>query len=320
MKARPMLWIIGSGGMLGSAVNRLGSPAFDVHVAGTVRWAERTANKELASEAKRFVAATAHRTCAVAWCAGAGVIGTADDVLDAETRALETVLNELSGAHCTFFLSSSAGGVFGAGQKNPISEESDPNPISSYGRNKLRQEAIVREWATRTGARAVIGRISNLYGPGQSMAKQQGLISQACLATLTRKPVSIYVSLDTIRDYVYVDDAAAIILDLLAGAAEFGEGSSLIKIVASGDSVSIGGVLGEIRRVLGRAPNIVMTTSSRSAMQGSALSFRSVVVPEIDRRVRTPLPAGIAATIESIRRDLAASTEIVATSRIKDSR
>ena len=58
----------------------------------------------------------------------------------------------------------------------------------------------------------VIGRIANLYGPGQDPTKAQGLVSQLCRAHLERRPTSIYVSLDTARDYLFVDDAARLVL------------------------------------------------------------------------------------------------------------
>jgi len=48
----------------------------------------------------------------------------------------------------------------------------------------------------------MVGRMSNLYGPGQNLKKVQGLISQMCLRVLTRQPLVLYVPLDTIRDYL----------------------------------------------------------------------------------------------------------------------
>ena len=61
----------------------------------------------------------------------------------------------------------------------------------------------------------MIGRIANLYGPGQNLDKPQGLVSQLCAAHLERRPVSIWVSLDTLRDYLYAPDCAQMVLDCL---------------------------------------------------------------------------------------------------------
>ena len=80
-------------------------------------------------------------------------------------------------------------------------------PVSPYGFAKLDQEGLVATWAEATQVRTIVGRLANLYGPGQNVAKPQGLISQLVLSTLLRRPTSIYVPLDTMRDYLYVDDA-----------------------------------------------------------------------------------------------------------------
>ena len=94
----------------------------------------------------------------------------------------------------------------------PFTEHTTPAPISAYGRAKLRSEEIATEFAVRTGSALLVGRLSNLYGPGQDITKPQGLISQLCRAQLTRQPLSVYVSLDTMRDYLFVDDAAAMVV------------------------------------------------------------------------------------------------------------
>ena len=57
--------------------------------------------------------------------------------------------------------------------------------------------------------RAVLGRLANVYGPGQTLGKPQGLLSQLCLADATGRPLPVFVSMDTIRDYLYAGDAAA---------------------------------------------------------------------------------------------------------------
>ena len=108
-----------------------------------------------------------------------------------------------------FFLASSAGGVYAGASGPPFTEHTEPAPISAYGRAKLRSEEIATEFAVRTSTALLVGRLANLYGPGQNLDKPQGLVSQLCLAQLTRQPLTVYVPLDTMRDYLFVDDAAA---------------------------------------------------------------------------------------------------------------
>jgi len=74
---------------------------------------------------------------------------------------------------------------------------------------------LVTEWSQRNEASALIGRIANLYGPGQNISKPQGIISQICRSYLLGYPLSIYVSLDTLRDYIFAPDCAALVADAL---------------------------------------------------------------------------------------------------------
>jgi UDP-glucose 4-epimerase len=78
------------------------------------------------------------------------------------------------------------------------------------------------------------------------------------------------------------------------------------KIMASQRAITIGAVLGEMRRIFKSSPRIVLGASAVSAMQARDLSLRSRVWPDLDHRVLTPLPAGIAATAADLRRKLQA--------------
>jgi UDP-glucose 4-epimerase len=296
-------WIVGRSGLLGHSLSMaLGSrPTFENR---PIAWSDPGACDDIASETRRFLD-DSDGPWTIVWCAGAGIIGTARSDLDHETailaRLLEVVADRGPG---TFFLTSSAGGVYGGSRDIPITETSQPAPLSEYGANKLTQESLVQAWAQDTGGRAVIGRVANLYGPGQRLSKPQGLISQICLATLTRRPVPVYVSLDTLRDYIYVDDCSQAITSCLRHGEGLAPGDTVTKILASESSLSIGGVLAQAKRVLGRMPSVVMVPSATAGQQGSALAFRSTVWPDVAAVPMTPLPVGIHRTAEYLRRQL----------------
>jgi UDP-glucose 4-epimerase len=180
---------------------------------------------------------------------------------------------------------------------------------SSYGQAKLDGEALVTAWSHQTGTPSLIGRIANLYGPGQNLAKAQGLISQICRTHLTGQPLSIYVSLDTLRDYLFAPDCAGLIVEGLARLRREQSSSpqgAVTKIKASQRAITIGAVLGEMGRIFKRSPRIVLGASAVSVMQARDLSLRSRVWPDLDRRMLTPLPAGIAATAADLQRKLQA--------------
>ncbi|MGI8590660.1 MAG: NAD-dependent epimerase/dehydratase family protein, partial [Nakamurella sp.] len=218
-----LTWVICAGVLLGSAlVQALGAGRRGSVQTSSISWNSGLANDELAAGLDHFVAAVRARRVPwrIAWCAGAGVTGTTDAVLDAEVETVTAFFRLLARRADlppgTVFLASSAGGVYAGGGKSvPYGELDPPAAVSAYGRAKLAGELAATNLA-RTGGHAIwIGRIANLYGPGQNLSKGQGLISQLCRANLSRAPTSVYVPLDTMRDYLFVGDCAAMISDLL---------------------------------------------------------------------------------------------------------
>lgn len=301
------IWVIGSGGLLGGALSReLRRRGADLHTS-IVPWADPNGARDvLLADAQRLIGLAGSGPWQVAWCAGAGVNGTSEDEFSGENALLRSVLDELSSAagdhtpNGTVFHASSAGGVYAGAPGAPHTERSRVSPLGDYGRAKLFAEAIVGEFISRTGATAVIARFANLYGPGQNLDKPQGLISHLCRGYLLSAPVAIYVPMDTLRDYLFVADAAEMVADALQLSSQR-PGETVTKIFASGQSVTIGSILGACRTIFRRRPNVVLASSKLAAVQAPDLRLRSVVWPEIDARTHRTLPAGIAATLEATR-------------------
>ena len=314
--APPLTWVIGRGGLLGqsleAAIDATGSLELLWRPAEPIEWSAPSAGAvDLRHQVGEFLRAAGDRPWSVAWCAGAGVIGTSAQTLQLELAALRETLGALAAAGSArdgaFFFASSAGGVY-AGVKAPPYDESSPvRPLGPYGRAKLDAETVVTEWSRGTGTPSLIGRIANLYGPGQNLAKAQGLISQICRSHLTAQPVSIYVSLDTLRDYFFAPDCAGLIVDGLSRLRQESserEPGAVTKILASQRAITIGAVIGEMRRIFKRSPRIVLGASPKSALQARDLSLRSRVWPELDRRPLTPFPVGVATTAADLLRRL----------------
>ncbi len=119
-------------------------------------------------------------------------------------------------------------------------------------------------------------------------------------------PISIYVPMDTLRDYVYVSDAAEMVVDSFTRA-EASQEPTVTKIYASGRSVTIGGrSSARATPSSENAPNVVLASSPLASAQARDLRLRSIVWTDLDQRTHRPLPAGIASTLDSIRRNLAA--------------
>ncbi|TSE00713.1 NAD(P)-dependent oxidoreductase [Skermania sp. ID1734] len=296
-------WVIGSGGLLGGAVTtelrRRGSNV----TTSSIDWTnEHRAAEQLATHARSVV--NAGDRWRVFWCAGAGVNGTSTQQFAQEQRVLQSLLDVLTeapnAANGSFFFASSAGGVYAGTPDAPHTEASTPMPLGDYGRAKIDSEAAVRRFSERTGCATVLGRIANLYGPGQNLTKPQGLVSHLCRGYLLARPVPIYVPMDTLRDLLFVTDAAEMVVDAVDVALDR-PGDCVTKIFATGHSVSIGAILGACRMVFRQPPRVIMAASPLAALQGRDLRLRSQVWTELDRRPFRTLPAGIAATLQSIR-------------------
>ena len=329
----PLVWVIGRGGLLGQSLET----AFDPTGSSDLLWrapepiawlAPRAGADDLRHQVGEFLRAAGDRPWSVAWCAGAGVTDSSGQALQLELAALAETLDALAaaprGSDGVFFFASSAGGVYAGVDAPPYDESSPVRPLGAYGQAKLDAEALVTAWSHRTGTPSLIGRIANLYGPGQNLAKAQGLISQICRSQLTGQPVSIYVSLDTLRDYFFAPDCAELIVDGLArlrheqsvtqqgGGVGVATGSvaggvtGLVttKILASQRAITIGAVIGEMRRIFKRSPRVVLGATPLSALQAKDLSLRSRVWPDLDRRTLTPFPVGVAITAADLLRRL----------------
>jgi UDP-glucose 4-epimerase len=329
----PLSWVVGRGGLLGQSLEAVlrtdshtrtarsgplgsGRPEAVWHPSRPIDWSAPDAGaRELRQRAGEFLAAAGDRPWSVAWCAGAGVTGTSAKTLEHELVALRETLHALSAAPSghrgAFFFASSAGGVYAGVGAPPYDESSPVRPLAPYGQAKLDGEALVAAWSKDTGTPSLIGRIANVYGPGQNLDKAQGLISQICRSHLTGQPLSIYVSLDTLRDYLFAPDCARLIAAGLArlrqedrAATETSKATVVTKIMASQRAITIGAVLGEVRRIFKSQPRIVLGASPASAMQARDLSLRSLVWPELDRTALTPFPVGVATTAADLLRRL----------------
>ena len=237
-------WVVGEGGLLGSQVKeqlRRRSSVFTPRA--RILWSDPL--PQLTQSLREFFQQLPQGSSwQIFWCAGAGVVGTSAEAMAAETRTLSGFLEALlpSGPG-QLFVASSAGGTFGQCEDQPLTELSSCLPVSEYGRQKLAQEQLAAQWSERhPAAQVLVGRFSNLYGPAQDASKPQGLISHLSRSLVCHRPIRLYVPLDTIRDYLFVEDAAGRLISALDRASAL-PARFILKIFASEQSVSISGLL-----------------------------------------------------------------------------
>ena len=301
-----VFWIVGGGGLLGSHLCRAVSqriPTARFWEAKPVRfsWTEPT---RLADELRHAVAAFSEAvraqggSWALLWCAGKGVMSSPATTLDPEwlawTRLLELLGHHLAG-HCgdlrgVIFLASSAGGIYG-GDDELLSEHTPPHPLSAYGRHKLCMEQALRNWADAfPNVSTLIGRISTLYGPGQDLRKAQGMISHLSRCMIFRQPVNIYVSLDTRRDYLFVDDCAHQIAASL-GRLITERQRAILKIFASEEPTSVARIIGIFFRMSKHHPLIV--SQQPRGTRPTSVKLRSAIWRDLPNLRKTDLTTGI---------------------------
>lgn len=266
----------------------------------SVTWADRDlALRELVAAASSSADEAQARGWQLLWCAGAGVVNTSEESLVEEVALLETFLDALDRPPRAMFLASSAGGVYAGAGHPPFTEGHEPRPVSAYGRAKLATEAACVRLAATRGTRVAIGRLANVYGPDQDLGKSQGLLSQLCLARLIGQPVHIYVSTDTLRDYLYADDAAAVAVAMLDRVSLQAESTVVTKIVSSGHAASISELVAASTKSFRRRVPFVQAVAEDTG-QVRDLRLRSRVWTDLDALVRTPLVVGFRATAEGV--------------------
>ena len=96
--------------------------------------------------------------------------------------------------------------VYGTlGETGLFTEETPYSPNSPYSASKAASDHMVRAWHETYGLPVLITNCSNNYGPYQFPEK---LIPLVILNALAGKPLPIYGKGDQVRDWLYVDDHA----------------------------------------------------------------------------------------------------------------
>lgn len=93
-----------------------------------------------------------------------------------------------------------------------FTEDSQYAPSSPYAASKAASDHFVRAWHQTYGMPVMISHCSNSYGPFQFPEK---LIPLAILNAIAGKPLPVYGRGDNVRDWLYVDDSAKALEEIL---------------------------------------------------------------------------------------------------------
>ena len=299
-------WIIGSGGLIGSAIRRQLAPDF---AAPTIPWADVAASKSALREAYAdFTSQATGLPWAIVWAAGAGTTVSGADVFERELDVFDSFMTDVAASPPespgVVVLISSAGSVHAGSHHPPFTEATDPAPISAYGRAKLAQEELASRHL-RGKVPLLVCRVSNAYGPGQDLTKLQGLISRLALATYTREPLHLFVPTSTVRDYIFTSDIADHVHRWIDFTLDEQQRTSRIVVVASGQGTSIAHLVKTASDVSHHRIPIAMGIHPSSRDQPLDSRFIPTPVPGDQAMSVTSLPVGVKAVFDDISHRLA---------------
>lgn len=186
---------------------------------------------------------------------------------------------------------SSGGAVYGNVTELPIKESVQPRPISLYGVQKLMVEDYVQYVAVKSGIASIILRISNPYGPFQVPFNGQGIIATYLAANLLDREVEVWGDGNSLRDYIYIEDAAECIYQCAAGYVENG-----IYNVGSGRGTSIFEICDVIEAVTGKEMKKILKPASDIQVKDNVLDCA-----RIKRQVSWDCKLGLREGIEKMR-------------------
>jgi UDP-glucose 4-epimerase len=301
------LLIVGAGGLLGSALARKAKGLnYIVTPCTGIAWDDpETARFQLKAQMQEFLEGLSgsvrseSSTCTwgIIWAGGKVTTSSSAEEAKFERDFFTNALHDFAGllnesattAPGAFLLASSSGGIYAGSANPPFDAETHPHPLGSYGELKLAQEVIARE-VLRSHVAVLIARVANLYGPGQDLGKLQGLISRLALSGINREPLTMFVPLDTLRDYIYADDAAQSALHWLS---TLKPREYQVRVIASGEPTSLGYLIGLMQDIVRTRLPIAYGIHASAAAQSRDLRL----VPDQDDAIRAlphvSLPAGM---------------------------
>ena len=303
-----LTWVIGSGGLIGRAIASASPHAFE---ADSIPWNDDgQAIHVLTQSLAAFLDVAQGQPWSIVWAAGAGTTVSGDEQFAREVHVFEKFIAALATSdhldHGVFVLISSAGGIHAGSPNPPFDAATPPAPISPYGNAKLKQEDVSREELGNL-LPLLVCRVSNAYGPGQDLGKQQGLISRLALCTYKKEPLHLFVPTSTVRDYVFTRDIAAQVHAWITHVSDTQPKPQTV-IVASGQGTSIAQLVKIAGDVSHRRIPIAMGSHPSARNQPLDSRFMPTPIPGADFLRSTPLPVGVKAVFDDVVERLAQAT------------
>lgn len=310
--------VIGATGLLGSHLEKeLQLKGFDVFSPmRSFSWLNTEALKvEFAGVIEAFKeSVTAGEAWSIYWAAGIGSMHSTEQDLQCETLQLNECINLIlnSGldlARGTLMFSSSAGAIYAGSREFVVTESSTVAPINAYGLEKLKQEKMLESiFCKYPDFRVLIARISTLYGTRNKRSNRLGLLAQISRNVVLGQPVHVYVPLETMRDYIHVQDAAICIIKTMS-ILQNQSGGCFIKIIANEKSHSVAEIISIFKRISHKNIRSIHSRIPSSGFYKKIIQFQSIQFREASTIQKRNLMIGISQLLKTERAQLVAPTQ-----------
>ena len=171
---------------------------------------------------------------------------------------------------------------------DPATESTPARPVSAYAESKLQTEQCCAAWCRETATPLGVIRLTQVFGPGDRTHK---FIPAAVRKVLAGEPVQLFGDGEDRRDYLYINDAAALLADMAERCYQ-----GLINGV-TGRSVSLNEVLAALAAVAGKPVRVDRQPRAKDRIDRSfdaTLLFQSLGVRQF-----TPLPEALGLTLSA---------------------
>ncbi|SCD22799.1 hypothetical protein BR141012304_10357 [Brucella inopinata] len=206
-----------------------------------------------------------------------------------------TLLEACSLASVEKVLFLSSGGTVYGNNGMIASRESDPTvPMNAYGAHKLLLENYLRVYANTKQLDYTVLRLSNPYGPHQSVEKGVGLIAAVINAIKTGGALNVFGDGRTQRDYIFIGDAVS----AMSSAVPY-SGEHKIFNVGSGEGRSVKEIISIVEEIMGRPVSKNYLPERSYDVKKSILDI-SLIRNELDWQPATDLRDGINITIGNL--------------------
>ena len=244
LRARPdTVTIVVGLGLLGNAIAKriafLGEPV-DVTGYRDFSW---NSSESILGEIQKAIRTADRENMEVIWSAGRSGFSGSNRDMEEEFNLFSNVVDCLHreyGKRFTLNLLSSAGGVYE--DRRNVTDVGHIAPLRPYGFWKIQQEYFL----TDRGVSNRIYRIASVYG-ATSSKERQGLIDVLIRNARSDANTLVYVSPNTLRDYILNTDVARIICEDIIH-----NNRPTVQILGSGRGTSVSMLINMISRVIRR--------------------------------------------------------------------